>query len=140
MNLKNAQPNYLRNTENNGEMPMNVTKEEVKAIVDQALMDHEGREKANVRSEIDALLKSLVPHGDPKPHHDYHMAKLKAAIAQRQAEDARRKLYEALLKIVLEKGVEGVFKALGILFWLSVMGLLVFLGKGVPEWLWGMLK
>lgn len=111
-----------------------ITKEEVKVIVDQALVEHEAREREGMRDTLDTLLNSLVPNGDPAPHRAYHQAKVEAAKAAKDAEDAKRKLYEYLFRILAEKTTEGLVRVMRVLFWIAVVAGLTKLGIVLPSW------
>ena len=111
-----------------------ITKEEVKVIVDQSLVEHEAREREGMRDTLDTLLNSLVPNGDPAPHHAYHQAKVEAAKAAKEAEDVKKKLYEYLFHILAERSLEGLARVIRILFWLAVIAGLAKVGIILPNW------
>lgn len=115
-----------------------LSREDVKEIVDEALIlafgEHEKREAESLKNTIKELLLSLVPEGDPAPHRAYHQAKVEAAKAAKEAEDAKRKLYEYLFRILTEKTAEGLVRVIRILFWIAVIAGLAKLGIVLPSW------
>lgn len=117
-----------------------LTKEEVKEIVDTALKDHEVREKASQEASLKELLNSLVPGGDAAPHREYHQMKINAAKAAKETEEAKKKLYEALFRLVAEKSLDGLARVIRGLFWIAVIAGLAKLGVVLPAWATEFLK
>ena len=116
-----------------------LSREDVEEIVGTALEGafaaHEHREALTLRDTVNELLYALVPGGDPLPHRDYHQAKVEAAQAAREAEEAKRRLYEYLFRVVAEKSLEGLARVFRILFWLALLALFAKFGVIIPAWM-----
>ena len=116
-----------------------LSREDVKEIVDEALLlafgEYEKRAAESLRNTIKELLLSLVPEGDPAPHRAYHQAKVEAAMAAREAEEAKRRLYEYLFRVVAEKSLEGLARVFKVLFWLGLLAVFAKFGLIVPAWM-----
>jgi len=95
---------------------------------------HEANE-ATMKQAMVAEFMSAFPNGDPLPHREYHQAKINAANAEKEAEISRKKMYEAAINKITEKGIEGVFGVAKILFVIAIAALAVKLGVALPAWL-----
>lgn len=116
-----------------------LSREDVEEIVKTALAgafsDHEQREASALKDTVNELLYALVPGGDPLPHREYHQAKVEAARAAREAEDAKRRLYEYLFRVVAEKSLEGLARVFKVLFWLALLAVFAKFGIIIPAWM-----
>ena len=122
---------------------MSLTRDEVEEIVKRtvqaAFADHEAREIDNIEKRIAKLRDDLVPDGRAQPHKDYHQSLIDAAEAQKLAEEERARLCKTLGTKIIDKGIEGVFGALKVLFLLGVGAFLVKYGIKVPSWVLSLL-
>ena len=107
----------------------------VKTALAGAFSDHEQREASALKDAMGELLLALVPGGDPLPHREYHQAKIEAATAAREAEEAKRRLYEYLCRVVAEKSLEGLARVFKVLFWLALLAIFAKFGIILPTWM-----
>ena len=107
----------------------------VKTALAGAFSEHEQREASALKETVSELLHALVPGGDPLPHRDYHQAKVEAAQAAREAEEAKRRLYDYLFRVVAEKSLEGLARVFRVLFWLGLLAVFAKFGIIIPNWM-----
>ena len=119
---------------------MSLTHVEVKDIVDQALVEHEERERSNFDRALEEFCAELVPGGDPKPHRDFHQAKIDAAKAEKEAEESRKRFYDAMFSKLVEKGIDGFFGILRALVVLGFVWMGLKFGYRIPDWIVAVLK
>jgi len=100
-----------------------------------SLMSVHETNEAQMKAEIVAEFMSAFPDGDPHPHREYHQAKINAANAEKEAEISRKKMYEAAVTKIAEKGIEGVFGVARILVVIALVTLAVKFGIALPAWL-----
>ena len=116
-----------------------LSREDVEEIVKTALAgafsEHEQREASALKETVSELLRALVPGGDPIPHRDYHQAKVEAAQAAREAEEAKRRLYDYLFSVVAEKSLEGLARVFRVLFWLGLLAVFAKFSIIIPAWM-----
>lgn len=117
----------------------NVTREEVEEIVKRtvqaAFEAHEVREIENIERRIDDLRHEMVPGGQTQPHKSYHQSLIDAAEAQKIAEEERAKMYQAMTTKIIDRGIEGIFGALRVIFLLAAGAFLLKYGIKVPNWI-----
>lgn len=95
---------------------------------------HEAKEVADKRQMVDEFM-SAFPNGDPLPHREYHQAKINAANAEKEAEVSRKRMYDAAVSKIMEKGIEGVFGVAKILIVVAIVSLALKFGISIPAWL-----
>lgn len=117
-----------------------LTAEDVKRIVDLALQEHELRERDNFEQAMCALKFELVPGGAAEQHKRYHQELIDASVAAKEAENARKKVYEAILLRVVSGGVAGLLSLARVLALMALLGAAAKLGFTVPGWVWSILQ
>jgi len=88
------------------------------------MVEHEAKEE---KSQLDQLktFMSAFPGGDPLKHCEFHQAKIDAA-------QAEKRFWEIAQGKALEKGIEGIFGVLKIVFLLAVTTVAFKFGLKIP--------
>ena len=95
---------------------------------------HEAVESADNRHLLETFM-SAFPNGELAPHREYHQAKINAANAEKAAEESRKKMYDAAISKIADRGIEGIFGVAKILVVIGLAALALKMGVAIPAWL-----